>query len=104
MMKHKGSCLCGGVQYEIHGELRDVLNCHCSMCRKLHASAFRTRATINAGDWKIIEGDELIKFSNHRQASIKGSVPTAAPPFTPVLIQNLDYTVFLWERWTPIPV
>ena len=38
-MSLKGSCLCKKVKYEITGELNDVLNCHCSMCRKLHASA-----------------------------------------------------------------
>ncbi|EON92914.1 glutathione-dependent formaldehyde-activating protein [Marinobacter lipolyticus SM19] len=40
-MKQTGRCLCGGIQYEINAPLGDVLNCHCSMCRKLHASVFR---------------------------------------------------------------
>lgn len=31
-----GGCLCGAVRYEIKGPLRDVVNCHCSMCQKLH--------------------------------------------------------------------
>ncbi len=31
---HSGSCLCGGVRYEIRGPLRDVVACHCSQCRK----------------------------------------------------------------------
>jgi hypothetical protein len=31
---HTGSCLCGGVRYEVHGPLRDVVVCHCSQCRK----------------------------------------------------------------------
>ncbi len=30
----RGSCLCGGVRYEIHGPLRPVTVCHCSQCRK----------------------------------------------------------------------
>lgn len=29
-----GSCLCGGVQYEVTGALRDVIGCHCRQCRK----------------------------------------------------------------------
>jgi len=33
---HTGSCLCGAVRYEVHGALRDVLLCHCAMCRKTH--------------------------------------------------------------------
>ena len=29
-----GSCLCGGVTFEISGKLRDIIACHCSQCRK----------------------------------------------------------------------
>jgi hypothetical protein len=36
--KANGSCLCGEVQYEIQGELRDIINCHCSKCRKFHGN------------------------------------------------------------------
>jgi hypothetical protein len=31
-----GSCLCGAVCYEISTPLRDVVECHCAMCRKTH--------------------------------------------------------------------
>jgi hypothetical protein len=34
--RHTGGCLCGGVRYEITGPLRDVIVCHCAMCRKAH--------------------------------------------------------------------
>ena len=33
---YTGSCLCGGIRYTINGKLRDVINCHCSLCRKFH--------------------------------------------------------------------
>ena len=29
-----GQCLCGGIQYVVHGQLRDVINCHCERCRR----------------------------------------------------------------------
>lgn len=61
-MSQRGSCLCKRVTYEITGELTDVLNCHCSMCRKLHAAAFRTRAKVSTRDWKTLTGAELIKI------------------------------------------
>ncbi len=37
-----GSCLCGGVTFEITGPLRPVVGCHCSQCRKQsgHFGAF----------------------------------------------------------------
>lgn len=31
-----GSCLCGGVQYEVRGPVRDALFCHCENCRRTH--------------------------------------------------------------------
>ena len=31
-----GSCLCGAVRYRITDQLRDVVLCHCTMCRKAH--------------------------------------------------------------------
>ena len=33
-----GGCLCGAVRYEIAGELRGIVNCHCSKCRRFHGS------------------------------------------------------------------
>ena len=60
MMIHKGSCLCGGIRYEIHGKLSGVLNCHCSMCRKAHGAAFRTRASVRVADFRWLSGEELL--------------------------------------------
>ncbi|MGK0299023.1 MAG: hypothetical protein ACI9XC_002649 [Gammaproteobacteria bacterium] len=58
----KGSCLCGGIAYEIHAPLNDVINCHCSMCRKAHGAAFRTRASVKVSDFKFLFGEELLTF------------------------------------------
>ena len=61
-MIHKGSCLCSGIKYEIDGELKGILNCHCSMCRKAHGAAFRTRASVSNSDFHFIRGEELLKY------------------------------------------
>ena len=34
MTSHSGSCLCGGVTFEVTGKLHDVIACHCTQCRK----------------------------------------------------------------------
>lgn len=31
-----GRCLCGAVKYEVRGKLYNVINCHCSKCRRHH--------------------------------------------------------------------
>jgi hypothetical protein len=31
---HKGSCLCGGVTFEVKGDLAAPTACHCTKCRK----------------------------------------------------------------------
>ena len=31
---HTGSCLCGGVAYQVNGSLSPVDYCHCTQCRK----------------------------------------------------------------------
>jgi hypothetical protein len=30
----RGRCLCGGVRFEVHGPLRPVIYCHCTLCRR----------------------------------------------------------------------
>lgn len=32
--EHTGACLCGSVRFRTRGELREVVACHCSQCRK----------------------------------------------------------------------
>ncbi len=67
----RGSCLCGGIRYEINGKLFDALNCHCSMCRKAQGVAFRSRARVRSADFRLLSGDHLLTFfasspGNHR--------------------------------------
>lgn len=58
----RGSCQCGGVKYEITGPLHGMGHCHCSNCRKAHSAAFRTRARVQRTDFKVVQGDHLVKF------------------------------------------
>jgi len=55
-----GSCLCGGVRYAIDGGLEGMLHCHCSMCRKWHGSAFRTRAGLRTSAFRWLQGEDLL--------------------------------------------
>lgn len=42
----RGSCHCGAVSFEVSGELREVVYCHCEQCRKqtgLYVGATRAK-------------------------------------------------------------
>jgi hypothetical protein len=56
----RGSCLCGGVRFEILGKPGRSSHCHCSMCRKAHGAAFGTYAAVRNEDFKLLSGAALI--------------------------------------------
>jgi len=49
----KGSCQCGGVQYELLAAPLAVVACHCRECQKLSTSAFSITAVVKAEDIRI---------------------------------------------------
>jgi hypothetical protein len=53
-----GGCLCGNVRYRVSGPLRDVVNCHCAMCQKLHGS-FGAHSKAKNSDINITENRGL---------------------------------------------
>jgi hypothetical protein len=56
-----GRCLCGGVRFEIDGQLGPVIYCHCSMCRHATGSSFATNASVEMEAFRIVSGGDLIK-------------------------------------------
>ena len=58
---YQGSCLCQGIRYEIKGDIGDIIQCHCQRCRKANGTAFATNAPINSADFKITQGENLVK-------------------------------------------
>jgi len=56
MDKISGSCNCGAVTYEISGDIRRVVNCHCGMCRKMNGSAFSTYVAVPDASFTLISG------------------------------------------------
>lgn len=57
----KGSCLCGGIRYEIDGELSPAMFCHCRKCRKSNGSAFALNAPVKSSDFKLLSGKHLLR-------------------------------------------
>lgn len=57
----RGSCLCGGVTFEIARATGPFELCHCSRCRKVTGSAYRAGFLVQEQDFRMVEGRELIK-------------------------------------------
>jgi hypothetical protein len=57
---YQGSCLCRQVRFEIHGEIGDIVCCHCSECRKAQGSAFATNGVVEAAAFRLVAGEHLL--------------------------------------------
>lgn len=70
MEETSGCCLCGKISFKIKGELRGVVACHCSQCRKQSGHYY---AATNAPDEAItIEGAEHIKWYQASKEAKRG--------------------------------
>ena len=75
-----GSCLCGGIKFEITGPLRPASNCHCSMCRKQQGAAFRSRTRVSRDDLRWIQGEVLVKFYESTPGTFRGFCSICGSP------------------------
>lgn len=62
----RGGCLCGGVTYELRGELRPIVACHCIQCRK--TSGHYVAATQLPAAKARIEGETLRWYKSSETA------------------------------------
>jgi hypothetical protein len=53
-----GRCLCGSVQFEVRGPLRDVLLCHCVECRRWSGHVFAATSAKKT-DLVMLQSDAL---------------------------------------------
>ena len=59
--KLNGSCLCGGVKFEISPPFTAFRYCHCSRCQKASGSAHAANAFVPVAQFKWLAGESLIK-------------------------------------------
>jgi hypothetical protein len=58
---HQGSCHCGAVRYEVHGDLGAYGCCHCRSCQKATGSAFSANAPVDRERFVLLSGDETLR-------------------------------------------
>lgn len=57
----RGSCACGGIEYELDDTLEWANHCHCTTCRKVHGAAFGTFGHGRASNFRWLRGEELVE-------------------------------------------
>src|SRR5260370_35118357 len=93
----RGSCLCGGVKYEITGPLMRSGHCHCSNCRKAHGAAFRSRARVRVEDFKWVQGEELVKYFESSPGFHRGFCSVCGSPIVNRTDRTRKLEIHLWD-------
>jgi ADP-ribosyl-[dinitrogen reductase] hydrolase len=55
-----GQCLCGAIAYEVAQLDGAIVHCHCTTCRKAHASAFTSTARVMREHFRWLRGEERL--------------------------------------------
>ena len=55
----RGSCLCGGVRFEIDGKVSGIGQCHCSLCRKASGATSNAMLLTARRSFRWVEGEDL---------------------------------------------
>ena len=67
----QGSCLCGGVRFEVT-EAPDTLRyCHCESCKKLSGGAATVNGRVPSTAIRILEGEDLLQTFQPPEGSAK---------------------------------
>jgi hypothetical protein len=57
----KGSCLCGGIRFEIGDAVGGIAQCHCSLCRKSSGTGSIATILVAAEQLSWLSGEALIR-------------------------------------------
>lgn len=66
-----GSCLCGGVRFEITAPFLNANHCHCSRCRKHSGTFGLTQARVPRDGFRLVAGEDLIRVYRPEDGMVK---------------------------------
>ena len=67
----RGSCLCGGVKFELTEAPETLRYCHCDSCKKLSGGAATVNGRVPSSSIRILEGEELLQTFQPAEGSSK---------------------------------
>jgi hypothetical protein len=88
--RYEGSCLCGGVRYEIIGELGEFGYCHCTSCRKASGSAHGANAPVDRGRLRLLSGEEMLREYESSPGKLRVFCSTCGSPMYAYLRTSPD--------------
>ena len=67
----RGSCLCGGVRFEVTAPFRRANHCHCSRCRKHSGTFGLTQGRVPREGFRLVAGEALIRVYRPDGGAVK---------------------------------
>jgi hypothetical protein len=67
----RGTCLCGGVRFEITEPFLNANHCHCSRCRKHSGATGLIQARVRREGFRLLAGAELISVYRPEDGAVK---------------------------------
>lgn len=67
----RGSCLCGGVEFEVTQAPETLRYCHCESCKKLSGSIGTVNGRVPSNAIRILAGKELLQTFQPAEGSAK---------------------------------
>ena len=71
-----GSCLCGGVRFEVTLPFRRANYCHCSRCRKHSGSNALSQGRVPREGFRLVAGEELVRVYRPDAGAVKAFCST----------------------------
>ena len=56
----RGSCLCGGVQFEVIEPFASIAQCHCTNCKKISGGVGTVNGRVPTAAIRVVEGEDLL--------------------------------------------
>ena len=71
-----GSCLCGGVRFEVDTPFIRAGHCHCSRCRKHSGTFGLTQVRVRREQFRLLQGADLIRVYGTGEGAVKAFCTT----------------------------
>ena len=94
-VKMKGSCLCGGIEFEIIDFSGKIYQCHCTLCRKQGGSSSNTGTIVPKSQLNWLSGEKLIKTWT-KDTGFTSSFCICCGSLVPNALRKLEY------YWVPV--